>query len=213
VLGAFAGAALGALGYFLIFRYTDFRIGLMAIAVGFLVGLGARLLGKVGSMELGVISGTLTIVAVVGATYWTALSFIRDELSEWTQMSGYEQKVKEAKEVMARLPNVSDNEIRVYLAKLEADIGESGSPSSITADQIKAFRELELPEIQGLANGTITKQQYEEKHKEEIEDMKKLQQEGEDTVKGWFFILLLHKGTLVSIAAGTGLAFKMSTDA
>jgi disulfide bond formation protein DsbB len=67
---------VGALIYFLIFKFTGFRIKLLAVGVGALVGWGAELLGRgEGSNELGGITAVFALVGIIGAQYFVALSW------------------------------------------------------------------------------------------------------------------------------------------
>jgi len=76
LLGGALGALVGALIYFLIFKFTGFRIKLLAVGVGALVGWGAELLGRgEGSNELGGITAVFALVGIIGAQYFVALSW------------------------------------------------------------------------------------------------------------------------------------------
>src|SRR5581483_6384934 len=65
LVGGFLGVFLGATIYFLVFKYSGHRIGLLGIGVGFLGGLGAHFLGRgEGSKELGGITAILAIAGI-----------------------------------------------------------------------------------------------------------------------------------------------------
>lgn len=212
ILGGFLGVLVGSVIYYCIFKFTGYRIGLIGIAVGFLGGLGAHLLGKgEGSKELGGITAVLVIVGIVTAQYLVALGIwhgIRDTIAD----GGYADSVAEAKLVVKALPTGSDDEIRNYLAKEAADEGEKPDPKSVTAADIKEFRD-KLPEYQDLASGKETKEQYMAKNQIDPKEMKDIADEGENTFKGIFLLMLLRWSNIVSMVAAVGLAFKMSTNA
>ena len=70
LLGGFIGALVGVTIYFLVFKFTGYRIKLLAIGVGALAGWFADFLGKgEGSKELGGITAVLVLAGVVGAQY------------------------------------------------------------------------------------------------------------------------------------------------
>ena len=77
-LGAAAGAFLGGLAFYLLFAHTGIRLKLLALGVGFLAGMGARLLGKDRSKELGFIGALLSIVMIVGAQYFVTWKWFHE---------------------------------------------------------------------------------------------------------------------------------------
>jgi hypothetical protein len=114
------------------------------------------------------------------------------------------------------VPTGSDEEIRNYLAaelvKEEGEPGAKPNPAAITREDIKEFRENNLPQFQDLASGKMTHEQYNIIN--EIDSVKEQSQDSEDgTFKAIFLLLLLSKFNLVSLCAAAGLAFKMSANA
>ena len=185
-------------------------MGVMGLGVGFLVGLGGRLLGgEPEGNELGVIAGALAVAGIIGAQYFVAHSWW-NEVSSQKPTSNYEAKVEEAKKVVAAVPTGSEQEIRVYLAKeLSEEEDEKVSPSQVDAADVKQFKEAQLPQFQDLASGKITKADYEKQHAEEIAEEKKEQDSEEGTFKAVFVILLLNRVSLACLCAGAALAYKM----
>ena len=214
-LGAVIGAAVGSLIYFLIFNYTGLRLKLLAIGVGYLTGLGAELLGrKEGSKELGVIAAVLTLMGVVGAQYFVARNWWNEGVGARAHESSYEHAVAEAKKVVAAVPNGSDDEIRRYLAREEADPGEKPDVKSVTDEDVKTFRETTFKEMHELASGAITKDAFEKKAQaEEAKDKAEGGMSEEGTFKAIFLVLILSKLNLFSLVAGAGLAFKVCSNA
>ena len=138
-MGALVGALIGGAIYYGIMGYTGFRIGLMAIAAGFLAGLGGRFIGKEGSNELGVIAATLTVVAVLGAQYGVAWRWWHEYTVEEEAVFAelFESMRKDAAEVLKSVPTGSDQEIRAYLAKQDLeDPGDRPEPGQITPEEI-----------------------------------------------------------------------------
>jgi hypothetical protein len=221
LLGALLGAVIGSVIYFGILGYTGFHLGLMGIGVGFLAGLGARWLGKEGSNELGVITATLTLVGILGAQYFVAWKWWNEDsfLQEETAASDFKEMQEEATRVVKVIPTGSDQEIRIFLAREEVvGTGEAPNFAEVTAEEIKEFRETELPEMRELASGKMTLETWQQKLKDEAaaEEAAKTEEEREEedrTFKFFFMLLLLNKVNLISMVAGAGLAYKMSTDA
>jgi hypothetical protein len=213
LLGGFLGALIGATIYYVIFKVSGLRIGLLAIGVGALAGWGADFLGRgEGSKELGGITAILVLVGVVGAQYLVALERWHKIVHEFED-AGYTESVTEAKQVVKAIPTGTDAEIRMYLAKQSADEGDVVKPASVSDDQIKEFREKELPDYQNLASGKITKEQYLAKLGLDSAKMKKFEDEEEGTFKGVFLLILFSRVGIISLIAGAGLAYKMSTNA
>jgi len=216
MVGGLVGAVVGALVYFLIFKYSGYQIKLLAIGVGALAGCLAEYLGKgEGSKELGGITAVFVLIGLIGAQYFVTLGwwheFTERELKEAAAL--YDTTVAEAKEAVKIVPTGSDAEIRRYLVQQAAKDGETVLPGKISDDDVKFFRENELPEYQGLASGQITKQQFEQKHELKTTMTQEEKQEDEGTFKAFFLLFLLSKLNLFSLAGAAGLAFKMSTNA
>lgn len=212
LLGGFLGALVGAGLYYLIYRTTGIRIGL-ALGVGALAGWAANFLGKgEGSKELGGITAVFVIVGIIAAQYFVALE-------KWNKVvhgyedAGYTASIKEAQDAVKVIPTGSDGEIRMYLAKQNAEDGEAVKPSSVTDADVKEFRAKQLPEYQDLAAGKVTKDQYLAKMGLDTEKLKKFQNEEGDTFKGLFMLIMLSRVGLVSMVIGAGVAYKMSTNA
>lgn len=182
----------------------------MGLAVGFLTGLGARLLGgEQEGNELGYIAGALAVAGILGAQYFVARSWW-SEIGVSKPTSNYEAKVAEAQKAVAAVPTGSEQEIRIYLAKeLSAQEDEKVNPADIDANDVKQFKETVLPEYQNLASGKISKADYEKQHAEEIAKEKAEQDSDEGTFKAVFVLVLLNRVSLVCMCVGAAMAFKM----
>lgn len=78
LMGLLGGIAGGAVWY-LVEILTGYRVGYVALAVGFLVGWGVILgSGKKRGGTLQIISALITLVAVLGASYFSAMHFAND---------------------------------------------------------------------------------------------------------------------------------------
>ncbi len=217
LLGGAIGAVAGALIYFMIFHFLGVRLKLLAVGVGALAGWGAEFLGRgEGSKELGGLTAVFALAGVVGVQYLMALTWWHEIVPANLFNTAYTNQVIEARAVVKVIPTGSDEEIRNYLAHAQAmedgGPGAKPDPTSITQDDIKEFREKDLPQFRDLASGKLTHEQYNaingvDNTKEESRDSE------EGTFKAFFMILLLSKVNIISLCAAAGVAFKMSTNA
>lgn len=69
ILGAFLGAALGVGLMYGFFLLAEFRFPLLGVGIGVLTGYGAKLLFKGTDNVLGIISGVIALIAVVGTLF------------------------------------------------------------------------------------------------------------------------------------------------
>lgn len=82
LMGLLGGIAGGAVWY-LVEILTGYRVGYVALAVGFLVGWGVILgSGKKRGGSLQIISALITLLAVLGASYLSAMHFANDYFRE-----------------------------------------------------------------------------------------------------------------------------------
>lgn len=207
MVGGLLGAALGMGIWLGIFYGTGWRLKVLALGVGYLAGLGAKLLSKdEGSKELGVITAVLALVAIFGAQYLIAKEQLFGGLREVVD-DAYQMQVEYAKETLKEMPNLTDDEIKKFLAKEEFDDeGNAIKPASISKEQVKEFREKQLPELQDLASGKLSKEQYRKKMPEkEIEE--------NTGVKLFLVVRGLGLFSLALMITAAGLAYKVTADA
>jgi hypothetical protein len=69
ILGAFIGALVGAGAMYGFYEWAGFRFPLLGVGIGVLTGFGAKLLYKGTDSTLGIISGGIALIAVVGTLY------------------------------------------------------------------------------------------------------------------------------------------------
>ena len=69
VVGAFGGAAVGAIIWFAIAHYANLEIGYIAILIGALAGWGAIALGKLRNNLVGIIAAVAGLSGIVGGSY------------------------------------------------------------------------------------------------------------------------------------------------
>jgi len=213
ILGAFLGALVGAILYYIIFKTTGHRF-FLSLGAGFLAGFGANWLGRgEGSKELGGLAVVFMLSGVLAAQYLVELQLWKATVAEITD-AGYSEMVIQAKEVVKAVPTGSNEEIKMYLAKENAGEGEVVKPSEVTDKEITEFKEKELPRFQDLASGKVTKEQYQTQSGLNPEKMKALQgEEGENTFKSFFILWTINLRSIFSMVIGASVAFKLSTNA
>ena len=202
VAGAVAGGVAGMIIWFLIFKYTGLRLGILALGVGALTGYGAKLLGRCHSSSMGLVTATCALLCIFGAQYLKARSLWHSDQNQIE--TDYQAELAEARKMVEQVPNGTDEEIRKYLMKENAADGAKPGENQITADEIKFFRELSWQKMKDLEGGKPTREQY-------ITERRKLEGEIGDTLvaKIIFWVMALGIFNIVSIIAGTGLAYKI----
>jgi hypothetical protein len=216
LLGGFIGALAGAAVYFLIFKFTGLRLKILAVGVGALAGWFADFLGKgEGSKELGGITAVLVLAGIVGAQYFVALSWWHDLAATESGIvqSAVNDSLAEAKAVVQAVPTGSDVEIREYLARQSETAGVKLNPADFSADDVKEFRDNQLPIYQKMASGQITNGLFGKGSDVTTPPARDEPDTDENTFKGVFLLLLLSKTNLFSLAAAAAVAFKLSTNA
>ena len=214
LLGGFAGALVGGAVYFLIVKTTGLRISFFAIGVGGLAGWMAELFGKgEGSKELAGITAVFTISAIIAAQYFLALIWWHNLLGADFGKSAYDLGLKQAQMAVKMIPTGSDSEIRNYLVAEETDDDNKPTPSSFSDDDVKQFRDTQLPGMRDLAGGKITREQYNAQNQIDPKKDKENNDQAEGTFKAFFLLLLIRKSVLFSIAAAAALAFRLCANA
>jgi uncharacterized membrane protein YeaQ/YmgE (transglycosylase-associated protein family) len=216
LLGGFIGALVGSIIYLLIFKYTGVHLKLLAIGVGGLAGWFAEFLGKGdGSKELGGITAVLVIAGIIGAQYFVALGWWDKQKQEElvVAQAAYANAVAEAGEVVKMVPTGSDAEIRAYMSRQSEAGGLKLQAADFQAEDVKDFRENQLPEYRSLASGGITKAEYDSTHELKTTETSADNDADESSFKSVFLLVFLTRLNIFSLAAAAALAFKLSTNA
>jgi hypothetical protein len=198
--GVVLGAVLGMLIWHLIYRFTGWRLGIMALATGVLAGVAPQLIGHYRSKLMGVIAAVVTLLAIFAAQYLNA----KVQFTKWmdeAELDGYEEHLDYSKRAVEAVPNGTDEEIRAFLAKEYSFEELKVKPEEIEAEDLQEFKE-ELPELRDMAAGKITREQY-------SADLRQTTEEIQET--GFFKIYLAFRAlglfNIVNIFLGVGAAF------
>ncbi len=155
IVGAIVGASLGAGAWVAVLTFTQSGGGWMALLVGVLAGLGARLLGRGRSQALGAVACSAALIAI-GLMSWVAMVHHVNRLARPTLKGRYEHVMEEAKAAKAAKSEVD-------LKRLVGRSLPSADPNMIlvTEADMKNFREQRLPFLRDLASGKISKEEFE----------------------------------------------------
>ncbi len=156
-LGAAGGAFIGMMIWFGIIYGTNTEVGIIAWAVGGITGFGCRVLGAGYSQKLGLIAAACAFVAIVGGEYLATRSAFHKVLAGALE-GAYDSRMTYAQEAVKL---ESDAQIRTFLAAQESEDDTKVDPESITAEDLKNFRERELPELKEFVKGRPSKTEYE----------------------------------------------------
>lgn len=202
VTGAIVGGVLGMVVWYIAYKYSGLRLGILALGVGALSGYGAKLLGRCHSQSMGIATASVALLCIFGAQFMKASS---DWHADQAQIEkDYQDELTEAKKVVAEVPNGTDEEIRKHLLREAVKDGGKPDASQITAEEIKSFRELSWQKSKDLDGGKPTKEEF-------IQERRKLEGEIADTMIGKviFWITALGIFNIFYTIAGTGLAYKI----
>jgi hypothetical protein len=200
VTGVVLGAIIGMVVWHLIYRFTGWRIGIMALATGCLAGVAPQILGHYRSKMMGVIAAITALVAIFTAQYLNArVQF--DQFVDDTSDEIYNARMDYAKSAIQATPNGTDEEIRNFLAADLSSEEYKVKPEEIEAEAIADFKN-ELPELRDMAAGKISKEQY---NKDLDEGREVLEESG--FLRIYFLIRALGIFNIVNIVLGVGAAY------
>jgi hypothetical protein len=182
------------------YRFTGWKLGFMALVTGCLAGVAPQLIGHYRSKLMGVLASVLTLMAVFGAQWMNAKVQFEQFVDE-IEVEGYTERVAYAKRAVQAIPNGSDQEIRVFLAKEASDEQETVKPEEIEAEDVQLAKG-DLSELRDLASGKITKEQY---GKDLRKGSDELHQSG--VFKIYLLIRALGIFNVVNIFLGVGAAY------
>src|SRR5438034_269530 len=113
---------------------------------------GAKIGGRSGSVKLGVVAGVCTLFAILGGQYLFVSDIFNNSMNQVLTGMGdivYQTRLERAR---AAADVHTDEEIKAYYQKLNG--------AAPTDAEFAEFKEKDLPELQGLASGKITKEKF-----------------------------------------------------
>ncbi len=208
ILGAVIGAALTVGAWFALYKATEVKWGVMAIAVGWFAGFGARWIGRSEGPKMALAVAGIALAFIIGFQAYRA----NDEMWGFTRGASldtmYQEEVEGAKKEISAVPTGSDAEIRAWWTKLAQEDGETMDPNSITAQELKAYRETTWKRQKSLADGTFTKEMYQKELEEGIDEVKQ-----SPVFRIIFWVKALGLFNIIYIVIGVGAAYKFGNGA
>ncbi len=197
ILGAVAGATVGMIGWFLLIKITGYEIGYAAWGVGAFTGFLAAKLSAKTNRILGLVAGACALVAILGGQF-LALRSMFNSFMEQNMQGAYEARVEFAKKVV---PAKSDDEIKAVLEKEAA--GDADALKEITPQYIAEFKKDDLPELQQIAEGKLTKAAFEARIRERLDSSETRTMLFKESLSFWTALwLFLGVGSAFKIASG-----------
>ena len=195
--GAFAGALVGAGLWFAVLQFVPAAGAYMALLVGVLAGLGARLLGRGTSQVLGAVASVMSVV-FIGVMSWITIGHHINQIAQPFLKNRYEFMMDEAKQAIAAKSDVD-------LKRIVARSVPTADPTMILVSEadLKAFKEQRLPFLRDMAAGKISKDQFESRELAKYRSNYPLD-EAWDAAIGIVGLLC----ALAGIIAGAKIAFK-----
>jgi hypothetical protein len=133
VLGGAVGAAIGAVLWTAVTTLTNYQIGYMAIAVGFLAGFGVRFFGKGIDKIFQYAGAALSLVGCLAGNLLVIIVFVSKE----SGMPFMEVASRLNLEVIIKLMRAAFNPIDLFFYFLAISIGYKISLRKVPEDQLK----------------------------------------------------------------------------
>jgi hypothetical protein len=143
--GAFGGAVLGAIIWFILLKTTPTSAAWMAMVVGVLAGVGARFLGRGPAPELAKVACIIAAVAI-GAMAWMAMLRHSDRDAEKSGEQTYQAAVASAE----KAAKANDAELRLFIMQTSPTASLEGR--TVSDAELGAFKAKELPKLKERAS-------------------------------------------------------------
>ena len=198
-IGAVAGGLIGMLAWYALIKFTGYTHSLVAWGVGGVTGAGARMLAKDGGMGLGLVCAVCALGAIVFGEYYGVRALILKQADQFASIAdmAYEMQKEFAKEaVAAKTPE----EIRKLIAEQEEK-----TPAEVTDAEMAEFKK-DLPELQDLANGKVSKEDFRNKLRTAAVEEFSFKEYffKEDVKSGVFMVLFICLGVATAWKIGAG---------
>lgn len=145
IAGALIGAGLGASLWAAVAHFTGYEVGIVAWAVGGLVGFGASILGGRGA-AMGVICAILALVAIFFGKYISMkMLFEKETEKAAAQMFTWEEYQNYLNEARAYHRANTEEQQRAFM--VEYEYTETQEPEEITQEEFEAFRAESEPDL------------------------------------------------------------------
>lgn len=198
-IGAVVGGLIGMLAWYALIKFTGYTHSLVAWGVGGVTGAGARMLAKDGSMGLGLVCALCALGAIVFGEYYGVRALIMKQADQFASIAdmAYEMQKEYAQEaVAAKTPE----DIRKVIAEREEK-----TVAEVTDEEMAEFKK-ELPEMQEIASGKVSKEDFRQKLSSAAADEFSFKEYffKEDVKSGIFMVLFVCLGVATAWKIGAG---------
>lgn len=201
VLGACIGSVIVLTLWVILFKATGVKWGIMAMGVGWSAGFFARWIGRSEGQSMALVTALIALVSIISFQAWrasTEMSFSETDIDEL-----YAEELKDAKELIALIPNGTDEEIRAYIKHDAQEEGEMLTDAEVTKEYVELIRQLRWQPAKDLVDGKRTKEDYRREIRDNEEEF------SQTTVyRIIFWVKAIGIFNIFFIAAGVGLAYK-----
>lgn len=157
--GALGGGVAGlvGMGVWAVLAYgTHMEVGWVAWGIGALVGFAAWRCAGARSVALGGIAAGITFLAIMGGSYLPLRTLVRESLRSDLSMA-WGGNLEFAKKACSA---ETDAQLRGIVAEWKATGNEGPAPDKVTEEDLREFRGKELPVMESIASGKMTRQEW-----------------------------------------------------
>ena len=178
LVGIAAASFVGLLLWFGITVLLGLKIKWIAIGIGAMIGWAGQAFAKEKSLRLGIAAASATALVVLFGLLWSArheaFQAVNESLDEmWKEQVAYAKGAVQAsrsdKELLAFLQENGTGDLEFSEDEEEAeDFIIRASANNSAADDAKEladFRKNELPKLRNIANGKVSRSQFEREHR------------------------------------------------
>jgi hypothetical protein len=198
-IGAAVGGLIGMAIWYGIIVITNYEVGLIAWGVGGLTGIVAVVFAGGTDKSIGVATAICAMVAIIGGEF-LATKHMADKMIASLVGQDYEEQMANAKEAVQAK---TDDQIKTFLAKTDSDEDSKVEASSINADRIVDFKKKELPEYRKMAEGKLSRKEYEQSKLDEVKALIPFSVVLKQSI-GLFTILWIFLGVGTAYRIGAG---------
>lgn len=162
MLGGVLGVIIGCLIWYAFVHFTGKNFRIIAVVVGIAAGFGTKLFSKdLGKSELGSITGAFVLLGIIFTAYMIGRERIHNYVGG-LENDIFRMEMEYAKRVVAAVPNGTEQEIRMFLAKeyAEEDGVEQPDPAAVSRRDVRLFKEVRLNRYRDIASGKLVEKNY-----------------------------------------------------
>jgi hypothetical protein len=212
LVGIGAASFLGLLLWFAITLFLGAKFKWIAIGIGWMIGWAGYKLAKEKSQRLGLAAATATALVMIVGVLWSARQEAYQAVNEtidelWKEEVTFAKRAVEA--------SATDAQLRIFLAQDEIGGDDDSEESTIIRvgattteliddEALVKFKKDELPRYRKVAEGKVSKSQFERENRPILEQVFTL---------GYILEQALKVKVLILVGLAVGAAWKLSSGA